>query len=108
LLRPIPEAELAALGFHAQQAAEKAIEAVIVTAGLELNRTHDLAALASMMLTAGINPPLTLDELRLLNPFAVEFRYDEEIVPLISREQLADMLDRLMAWSCHFVETTTE
>lgn len=39
LLLPLPKASLAALGFHAQQAAEKALKAVAVSLGLEVPRT---------------------------------------------------------------------
>ena len=49
LLLPLPKASLAALGFHAQQAAEKALKAVAVLRELEAPRTHDLAALAAVM-----------------------------------------------------------
>jgi HEPN domain-containing protein len=77
LLLPLPKASLAALGFHAQQAAEKSLKAVAVLAGLEVPRTHDLAALGQALLDTGNSLPLTIDQLRGLNPFAVEYRYDD-------------------------------
>jgi HEPN domain-containing protein len=45
LLRPLPKASVAALGFHAQQAIEKALKAVCALHRIEIRRTHDLAAL---------------------------------------------------------------
>lgn len=99
LLLPLPKASLAALGFHAQQAAEKALKAVAVLRGLEAPRTHDLAALGQMMLDAGTVLPLTIDQLRSLNPFAVEYRYDDELIPAISREALAATLAAVMGWT---------
>jgi HEPN domain-containing protein len=99
LLLPLPEAELAALGFHAQQAAEKALKAVAVSLGLEVLRTHDLAALGQTILDNGAVLPLTVDQLRSLNPFAVEYRYDDELIPAISRETLAATLAVVMDWA---------
>lgn len=99
LLLPLPEAGLAALGFHAQQAAEKALKSVAVLLGLEVPRTHDLAALGQAILDNGTTLPLTVDQLRSLNPFAVEYRYDDELIPAISREVLAATLAVIMAWA---------
>ena len=45
LLFPLPQATMAALGFHAQQAVEKALKAVCTRQNMEVRRTHDLAAL---------------------------------------------------------------
>lgn len=99
LLLPLRKAGLAALGFHAQQAAEKALKAVAVLLGLEVPRTHDLAALGQAILDAGTALPLTVDQLRSLNPFAVEYRYDDELIPAISREALAATLAAVMDWA---------
>jgi len=99
LLLPLPEAGVAALGFHAQQAAEKALKAVAVLLGLEVLRTHDLAALGQAILDNGMALPLTVDQLRSLNPFAVEYRYDDELIPSISREALTATLAVVMDWA---------
>ena len=85
LLLPLPQADLAALGFLAQQSVEKALKAVAVARGLEVRRTHDLAALGAAVLADGVALPVTVDDLRRLNPYAVEFRYDDEMVPTITR-----------------------
>ncbi len=99
LLLSMPQSELSALGFHAQQSAEKALKAVTVHAGLTMPRTHDLVALGSLLTDSGVELPVSADELRLLNPFAVEFRYDDEIVALVTRDQLADMLAAILEWA---------
>ena len=99
LLLPLPKASVAALGFHAQQAAEKGLKAIGILLGLEAPRTHDLAALARAIIDTGESLPLSIEELRVLNPFAVEYRYDDELIPRISREALAATLDALMGWA---------
>lgn len=99
LLLPLPKASLAALGFHAQQAAEKGLKAVGILLGLEVPRTHDLAALAQVIADKGETLPLTIEQLRGLNPFAVEYRYDDELIPKTSRQALAEMLTAVMNWA---------
>jgi len=103
LLFPLPKASLAALGFLAQQSAEKALKAVAALRSIEIRRTHDLAALGQAILDDGGTLPLTADELRCLNPFAVEFRYDDEIIPTITREELDNFLSAVLGWAEHLV-----
>jgi HEPN domain-containing protein len=98
LLARIPEAPVASLGFHAQQAVEKALKAVSVSRGLEARRTHDLAALATMLFDVIEGAPFTLDEIRQLNPFAVEYRYDDEFDSDLSRDQVSELVERVLAW----------
>lgn len=99
LLLPLPKANLAAIGFHAQQAVEKALKAVMVARGLEVSRTHDLAALGQTLLDKKTELPVSIDQLRGLNPFAVEYRYDDEVIPKTSREALAGALAAVMDWA---------
>lgn len=99
LLFPLGKASLAALGFHAQQAIEKALKAVAVERGQEVPRTHDLVALAQVLTDKGLSLPVTIDQLRALNPFAVEYRYDDEMIPQTSREALAATLNAAMDWA---------
>ncbi len=99
LLVALPQASMAALGFHAQQAVEKALKAVAVSAGVETRRTHDLAALSQSLLEAGCRLPFSLDEVRELNPFAVEFRYDDEFDTVLSRDDLTRRLERVLTWA---------
>lgn len=63
------------LGFHAQQAIEKALKAVLVHAGIELRRTHDIAELLDAFADHGVALPPHADRVDELNPFAVAARY---------------------------------
>ena len=69
-------APIEVFGFHAHQAAEKLLKAVLVAAGVEYPRTHRVAELIDLLRAAGVVVPRTFDELRHLTPFAVKFRYD--------------------------------
>ena len=99
LLRPLPKATMAALGFHAQQAVEKALKAVCTLQGVEVQRTHDLAALGQTLMDHNMDLPVSVDELRCLNPFAVEFRYDDEITSSLQRDELQTLLGSVLAWA---------
>ena len=85
--------------FHAQQAVEKALKAVMFLHGLEFRRTHDLEELSGTLTDAGVNIPLEGEELRRLTPYAVEFRYDDEPMPLVSPEQAISYTSRVLAWA---------
>jgi HEPN domain-containing protein len=99
LLLPLPKASLAALGFLAQQSVEKGLKAVAVSRGVEVRRTHDLAALGEAILAHGGTLPVAVDDLRSLNPYAVEFRYDDEIVPTMTRAELDTLLSAILGWA---------
>ncbi len=63
------------VGFHAQQAVEKALKAVLSVHLIEFRRTHDLLVLLDLLLDHGITVPPDADWLDELNPYAVEARY---------------------------------
>lgn len=62
-------------GFHAQQAAEKALKAWLAWLGIEFPRTHDLSLLLNLLAgqNAQVEPFLDLIE---YNPYAVQWRYE--------------------------------
>lgn len=93
-----PEAQIAPICFHAQQSVEKALKAAMTAHQVYFRYTHDLAELTHLLTGAGITPPFTADELQRLTPAAVELRYDEG-VPLLAREEAADMAIRTPAWA---------
>lgn len=78
------------VGFHAQQAVEKAIKAVLASCGDEFPWTHDLRHLIERLDACGRSLPSSLHGVRELAPWAVEFRYGETIDdPLDRRKALA-------------------
>jgi HEPN domain-containing protein len=62
-------------GFHAQQAVEKALKAVLAHAGVAFRRTHDIAELLDYLEDSDLPAPPYADRLDELNPYAVEMRY---------------------------------
>jgi HEPN domain-containing protein len=61
--------------FHAQQAVEKALKAVLLARRVEFPLTHDLEELLAILSDAGISVPADLQEAGALTPYAVETRY---------------------------------
>ena len=73
-----------AVCFHAQQACEKALKAVLAAAGTEIPRTHNLEDLQdSCVRVIGASSASALASLELseLTPYAVETRDDAEFWP---------------------------
>src|SRR5574341_1831222 len=63
------------LCFDAQQAAEKAIKAVLVFRRLEFRKTHDLRGLLTLLDSAGYAIPEEIRKADELTDYAVETRY---------------------------------
>ncbi len=87
--------------FHAQQAAEKAIKAVLVLRGTEFPLTHDIEELLEIVESSGITPPKEVQEAGLLTPYAVEFRYPGSWIE-ISETDLREALEaaeQVVAWA---------
>ncbi len=104
LLFPLHKANLAALGFCAQQAVEKSLKAVATLNQIEIRRTHDLTAIAQSLIDSGTVPVTDIEVLRRLNPFAVEYRYNDEIIPTISRDELRHLLTAILEWATTIID----
>jgi HEPN domain-containing protein len=71
----IPEAYLEDLCFDAQQAAEKAIKAVLMKKGIAFPYVHDLARLLTLLEEAGEEIPEAVRQAEDLTRYAVVTRY---------------------------------
>ncbi len=63
------------LCFDAQQAAEKALKAVLIVRNIDVPRTHDIKELLTLLVEAGGEAPERLKEAVALTSFAVQARY---------------------------------
>lgn len=93
--------------FHAQQAAEKAIKAVLVNQQIEFPLTHDIEELLEIAGVGGVRLPKTVQEAALLTPYAVEFRYPGSWVEITAadlRQALQTAAD-VVAWAQTLIET---
>lgn len=64
------------VGFHAQQAVEKALKVALVLADVDFPRSHDLRELADMAVDSQIVVPASIQEARWLTPWAAQLRYE--------------------------------
>jgi HEPN domain-containing protein len=71
------------VGFHAQQSIEKLFKALLTELGRTAPYTHDLERLEVELTDAGENLPKTPMLLRDLNEYAVEYRYEEPLLPIV-------------------------
>jgi HEPN domain-containing protein len=99
LLRDSGQAPEEVMGFHAQQACEKLIKTVLVMHGVVFERTHDLAALAALCDAHGVPAPADRNALRILNNFAVRFRYDTCPATLIDIVATSSLVETLTEWA---------
>jgi len=87
--------------FHAQQAAEKAIKAVLVSGGIDFPLIHDIEELLEITETSGITLPNEIQEAGLLTPYAVEFRYPGSWIEISEAdiEEALQTAERVVAWA---------
>ena len=92
------------LCFHAQQAVEKSIKAVLIAYGIEFPRVHDIAYLAGL-LPSGIALPTEIQDAASLTSYAVAMRYPgeyENITEEIYREALG-IAEAVFAWAAEII-----
>ena len=82
----VPDAYLEDLCFEAQQAAEKAIKAVLLALEIDYPYTHDLAHLLSLLVETGETVPGTVRAAEELTPYAVITRYPGPARPVTQEE----------------------
>jgi HEPN domain-containing protein len=98
-LLPVEGVTDAGIGFHAQQAVEKAIKAVLAAKGTEFPFTHNLEHLRDFSEKSGIALPATLDGMEALTPFAAAERYGSEAPIGLDRYQALKWAVAAIVWA---------
>lgn len=86
-------------GFHAQQAVEKGLKAVLSHKGVAYRRTHDIAELLDLAEDAGVDTPPHADRLDELSPYAIDYRYGLVEASGLDRVETRRMLSDLLDWA---------
>jgi HEPN domain-containing protein len=104
-----PEIDDEAVGFHAQQAVEKWLKAVMALHGLEEARIHDLGRLLEILDTAGIEPPPNADWLDDLTIYAVPLRYADllDAEPL-ERDKAIALVAEVGEWATAYLRAADD
>ena len=99
---PVGDILAETLCFHAEQAAEKALKAVLVNVGTEFPRTHSLRLLMDLLPPA-IRANPVLESAVALTDYAVTARYPGETEP-VTQEELVESI-RLAGAVVRWAET---
>ena len=84
----IPEAYLEDLCFQAQQAAEKAIKALMIKRGIDFPYVSDLAQLLSLLEEGGESIPNLVAKAEELTPYALVTRYPGTVRAVVEQDYL--------------------
>ena len=97
---PVPQILLEQLCFHAQQAAEKALKAILVAYEVALPRTHNLRTLFDR-LPAGVLVPSDILEAAGLSDYAVSSRYPGTSEPVEDDEyrEAISLAEAVVYWA---------
>jgi HEPN domain-containing protein len=89
------------LCFDAQQAAEKAIKAVLIRRGIRFRFVHDLTSLLTLIEREGSSIPETVKEAGRLTRYAVAIRYPghDELVTLDEYERAVAIAETVLKWA---------
>ena len=90
------------IGFHAQQAVEKALKAVLIKDGVRYPFTHDIETLTEMMEKHDLRLPPESSELSCLTLFGALFRYEDEGwgVPItVGIDRMLGLAETTVAWA---------
>ncbi len=96
-----PDTEIAdaIVGFHAQQAVEKSIKAVLAARGVAFMKSHALSYLIGLVEEHDITAPKALAEADVLSPWAIEFRYEGEQPPALDRSASLALVEQVHTWA---------
>ncbi|HHJ06811.1 MAG TPA: HEPN domain-containing protein [Anaerolineae bacterium] len=97
------------LCFHAQQAAEKAIKAVLVAYGISIPKTHNLRTLVDF-LSETLAVPLEVQMAVGLTDYAVSARYPGVIEPVDERDhqEAISFAEAVVYWAEEIIEAKQE
>ncbi len=95
-----PEVYLEDLCFEAQQAAEKALKALLIAHNVPFPRTHAIELLLSLVQTHVLEPPPGVLEATRLTPYGTLGRYPGEDDPVTEDEyqEALELARRVVAW----------
>lgn len=87
--------------FNAQQAAEKAVKAVLLHRGVRSPYIHDLSELLKLLKEAGADIPDEVLDARELSNYAVVTRYPGPAEPVTQKEyrEAVKMAERVVKWA---------
>lgn len=88
------------LCFHAQQASEKALKALLIHTDIDVPRIHSIERLIDLLPDEMVRPPFLYNAAR-LSDYAVTFRYPGEDSPLTQEEyhEAISLAEAVLSWA---------
>ncbi len=105
-LLPVEGVTDAILGFHAQQAVEKSLKAVLALRGVEFPYTHDLDGLLELCEKNGLEVPEALSNVDRLSPYGVQLRYGSISPGDLDRDEALRWAASAVEWAGGIIELT--
>ena len=93
--------------FHAQQAAEKALKAVLLFKRIEFPLVHDLKTLVDLLQENAVSFPPEVSEAGALTPYAVEARYPGHLEEITSSDvgEAVRLADAILRWAAEILRS---
>ncbi len=93
-----PEMDDRPVGFHAQQAVEKAVKVVLMLEGIDFPKTHDLEYLIVLAEKHSVAIGSEVKSASWLTPWAAEFRYDDAPIETLDRKRAIAVANAAVSW----------
>ncbi len=94
-----PEIDDEIVGFHAQQAVEKCLKAILSLHQVPFRRTHHLDELVDLLKDQNKPLPPDVEPLEVLNPFAIRLRDDFAESGALDRRQARRIIEAVQRWT---------
>jgi HEPN domain-containing protein len=94
------------VGFHAQQAVEKAVKVALMLEGIDFPKTHDLEYLIVLAEKHSIALEPELESASWLTPWAAEFRYDDAPIETLDRKRAITVAKFAVGWARELLPKT--
>jgi HEPN domain-containing protein len=92
------------VGFHAQQAIEKALKAVLLAKGLDAPKIHDLEDLSRRVTEGGTALPVHPDVIASFTPWAAAGRYPDLLIEeQLDEDEAARVVASVLDWATPLV-----
>ena len=90
-------------GFHAQQAVEKALKAVLIDKRIQYPHTHNLTTIMVIYRQQSLELPPDAEEMDRLNPYGIMLRYEDQPVDFeeaaLDRSWVMACVERTLSWA---------
>jgi HEPN domain-containing protein len=91
------------LGFHAQQAIEKRLKAVLTFHEIDYDRTHSIGYLTSLLEHHRIDLSEGREQIEELTPWAVAARYEDRFEEVLDRPAVRKQVSVVRDWSARLL-----